>query len=407
MPTEFLRRQAGVAVVAAAALTAGCATPAIEAARENYRRGDYGRAEAALSDEAAAQTKTDRVPVLFERGMARHAQGRYEESSRDWIEAAALIGKLETYSVSRGATSLLINDRVQAYRGVPFEWSLLHALTALNHFALARWDDGAVEARRTIEALDLAQQDGFPADAFSAYVAGVAMELIDDPSNAALLYRRAAAAAPPDVGIDDRTGRLFVRMHGSTNGMPAAAVVPGWTGELICFALLGQRPPYVGGDWVGADWSRTGYVELRIEGRAVGRTYSLSDVARLSAQTEQRLAALRAAKTAARIALKNVIAESIERGTRQPGLGNLIRLVLIGLLERPDDRRWATLPRHLQVARVPCPDNLDGFEAVFRAPSGAALRTVRVTAPLARRRTQWMTIVHDRPPERGPALRQP
>ncbi len=383
----------GWAIAAAATLlVGGCATPPLEAARENYRLGRYERAEKALESDPGEGDR-DRVLVLMERGMIRHRAGRYEESSRDWIAAAERSAQLETYSLSRGAASWVVNDTVHSYRGAPFERTLLHSLTALNHFALGRWDDAGVEARRTIEALDAAERDGFPPDAFSAYVAGTALDLLDDPSNAQLLYRRAAEALPAGVALDPATGRLAPRPT-STNTpsvVDSAPAVPGWTGELICFALLGHRPSPTG----YARPSPVRNIEIRIRGRTVGRSWPLADVATLSALTEQRLAAWRATKTVARVVLKDALAEAIDRSTGESGLGALAWLVLIGLLERPDVRQWETLPRSLQVARVNCPPQWEPVEVVFRAAHGAALRTLTVTDPPPRRRNRFVLIVHD------------
>lgn len=380
------------AAAAAALLVGGCATPPLEAARENYRLGRYERAEKALESDPGEGDR-DRVLVLMERGMIRHRAGRYEESSRDWIAAAERSAELETYSLSRGAASWVVNDTVHSYRGAPFERTLLHSLTALNHFALGRWDDAGVEARRTIEALDAAERDGFPRDAFSAYVAAVALDLLDDPSNAQLLYRRAAEAAPPGVAVDPTTGRLGLR-PASTNEAPVldgAPAVPGWTGELICFALLGHRPSPSG--YVRSSPAR--YVEIRIRGCTAGRSWPLADVAVLSTLTEERLAAWRATKTVARVVLKDALAEAIDRSTGDSGLGALAWLVLIGLLERPDLRQWETLPRSLQVARVNCPPQWEPVEVVFRAGNGAALTTLTVSDPPPRRRNRFVIIVHD------------
>lgn len=384
--------QRGVVVAAAALLVGGCATTAIEAARENYRLGRYDRAERALESDPADGDR-DRVLLLMERGMIRHRAGRYEESSRDWIAAAERSAELETYSLSRGAASWVVNDTVQSYRGAPFERTLLHSLTALNHFALARWDDAGVEARRAIEALDAAERNGFPRDAFSAYVAGVALELLDDPSNAQLLYRRAAEAAPPGVAVDPATGRLAPHVA-STNKPPVfntTPVVANESGELICFVLLGDRPP------IGTAplHSTSRHIEVRIRGHTVGRSWPLADVAMLSALTEQRLAAWRASKTVARVVLKDAIADAIDRSTDDSGLGILVRLLLIGLLEQPDLRRWETLPRSLQAARVSCPLPWEPVQLVFRSASGAAVRTLGISQPPPRRRNRFVLIVHD------------
>ncbi len=395
MPGAFHRLCPGGLLAAAALSASGCATHSFEAARANYRLGRYDRAEAALAERGSPGDDRDRVLFLMERGMVRQAQGRHADSSRDWIEAADLIGALETYSVSRGAASLLVNDTVQAYRGVPFEWSLLHALTALNHFALAQWEEAAVEARRTIEVLEFAAREGFPADAFSAYVAGVALELIDDPSNAALMYRRAASAAPPGVWIDETTGRISPRVPGAPPPSLSAAGGHGG-GELICFVLLGHRSEW-SPDGSMRTLGRPGPARIRFGSATAGISYPLANSAELSTLTARRLAAIRAAKTAARIAVKEAVARAVDQNTNDSGLGFLVRLLLIGLLEQPDLRHWGTLPREFHVARVPWPVGAERFEVDLCTPGGHVIRTV-APAAASRRRSVRVAIVTDRAP---------
>jgi tetratricopeptide (TPR) repeat protein len=370
-----------------AALLAGCATVPLDAARSYYRAGRPDRAGELLATAIPADHR-DRVLLLMERGMVRHVLGRYEESSRDWIDAAERIAELETYSLSRGAGSLVLNDKIQFYRGVPFEWSLLHALTALNHFQLGRWDEAGVEARRVVEVLERSEQYGFPPDAFSAYVAGVALELADDPSNAALLYRRAATSAPPGIVVSEQ-GWIAPAPPGHTGGAaqaPKPAPVPDHGGQLICFALLGQRtPPY----------AMTSYVEIRVDGRTLGRSYMLGDTHQLAVATDQRLAALRAAKTATRLVIKEVIVQSVEHNTDSPALAALLRWVLWSL-EKPDTRAWETLPRFLHAARVPCPASRNRIEVVFHSAGGGVARTVEVERPPPRRGPIWVLVVNDR-----------
>ena len=55
-----------------------------------------------------------------------------------------------------------------------------------------------------------------------------------------------------------------------------------------------------------------------------------------------------------------------------------------GLLEQPDIRRWETLPRYMQVARVPCPPDLDYIDVALTNADGVELRRVSINAPIHR-----------------------
>ncbi len=383
---------------------AGCATNPIPAARENFYRGRLDQAEAGLAERPDVAAK-DRVLYLMERGAVRQARGQYKESAADFIEAATVIDEMEAYSVSKGAASLVVNDTVQNYRGAPYERTLLHAMTAINHLALADWDSAAVEARRIIESMSPLKRGEFPEDAFSRYMAGFCLEMIDDPSNAALQYGLAGKLAPL-VRIDPASGRLSAAVpspstnHGTvvwSSRQEATAPPPaarGWRNELICFVLLGRGPSAY--DSGASTWNVAApdHVEIRVNGITVGRSYNLADTMDLVRETEEKQAVMKALKTGARIVIKETAAQAAAAAAHDDVVGDLIRLLLFAL-EKPDVRRWETLPRWLQVARVPCPADLKEFEIAHRGFSGAIIRAVPVRAPITRRRGTFVAFYRE------------
>jgi hypothetical protein len=368
----------------------GCATTSIDSARSAFYRGADAPLET-LPDPNLVPEK-DRVLFLMERGTALQAAGRYEDSVQDFIDASDLIDKLETLSVSKGATSMVVNDTVQNYRGVPYERTLVHGLASLNHMALGRWNDAAVEARRIIRSLSPEVKSDYPEDAFSRYLAGFCLELTDDPSNAALQYRKASELLP-DLRIDDRTGYLYPGTNlVNTADVPAA---PRNGTELVCFVMLGRSPR--GYETFDRSTSRPSSVhaEFYAGDRYLGRSYNLADTHQLARETEAKLAARKAAKTAGRIVVKEAIADSLESETDEEWVGFLARMILIGLLERPDVRRWETLPRYLQVARFPCPDDLEGYRVVIKDNAGQTFRSLQVNQPIQRHRDTWVSFFRD------------
>lgn len=285
---------------------------------------------------------------------------------------------------------MVINDSVQNYRGTPYERTLLHAFAATDHLALSDWESAAVEARRILISLDPGARGDYPDVAYARYMAGLCLQLIDDDSNAALQFRKAAEVATA-VPIDDRTGRLG----------PEAAQSGTWPAELVCFVQIGATPR---GDTTWKDRGtpeKTMYAEIVHDGKVLGRSYNLSDTVELGFTTAQKQAVKKAVKSAARIAAKETIAYQV--GHDNALMGELVRLVLIGLLEQPDTRRWETMPRWLQVARVPCPPDLKSFDVIFKTSSGVTTRTVTVTQPLGRRRNTFVSFCRDLPVYTGPA----
>jgi hypothetical protein len=377
-------------VPAAVLALSGCRTAPLDAARINFQRG---RVAMATDDLTAREAEgKDRVLFWMERGTIQQAAGDFQSSTRDFVSASDRIEELETYSLSGGAASLVINDTVQDFRAAPYERTLLHSMTALNHFAEGRWDDAAVEARRILRTLDPERRGEYPEDAFSRYVAGFAFEMTDDPSNAALQYRLAAARAEL-VRVDDRTGRLSLPPEpGTTEGGTPA---PDVSTELVVFLLLGDNIALAGD--ARESNRRRDYAEIWMDDRILGRSFLLADSQALFSETARLEALRKALKTGSRLVLKEILAESAAQSTDSDAIGDLVRLILYGLLEKPDLRRWETLPMGFHVARVPCPPTLESFTVVVKTPSGGVIRSRPVRAPLHRRRSVWVSVVRDLP----------
>lgn len=372
-------------VAAGLALLAACATQALNAARSDFYEGRFEAASRTLDRKIPS---TDRVLFLMERGTIRLFMGDYAGSGKDLIEAADEAEQLETYSVSRGAGSMVVNDNVQSYRGFPYERTLLHSFAAKSHLARGDWESAAVESRRAIASLAPEVRGDYPDCAYARYLAGFGLELIGDPSNAALQYREAAKLVT-HVDIDETTGRIYPRE--GTNSVPHPASPSG--NELVCFVMTGRAP---NGDRVWRDEFRldgAGYAEFYANGQLLGRSYALSDTMDLAFNTSQKESAKKMVKTVARIAVKETISSQIEQNNEL--LGELVRFVLIGMLEQPDVRRWETLPRYLQVARVACPSDLKSFTVVYRSSSGVERRRQEVTLPLQKHGRLYVSFCRD------------
>ncbi len=396
----------GALMVCLGFLLSGCATHNLNSARSAFYAGQLEDAEETLV--TSRIPKRDRVLFLMERGTVRQAMGDYEGSSRDFIKAYDLLVELETRSISRGAGTLVINDNIRAFVGAPFERTLLHALTAQNHLSQGHWDNAAVEARRIIQSLDEEHRRNFPDEPYSRYIAGLALELIDDPSNAALQYRRANELLSR-VEIDSDTGRLAHAPppkndedEESSNPWPEPPPEPeratpkDWTDELVVFLQLGRSPR--GGSSIGSTAYRTSpyYAEIYADGKYLGRSYLLSDTAWLKAETERVRALRDAARVVGRVAIKEGIAIAVESKNNEFA-GDLTRLILIGLLEQPDVRRWETLPRWLHVARVPAPPGLDSYTIKLKGAGGNTIRTYDVHQGVQRRRNVAVSFFRDTP----------
>lgn len=90
----------------------------------------------------------DRVVYYLDMGMLHHWNGDYEKSNVLLEKAERGIEENFTKSISRSASSMIMNDNVLAYAGEDYEDIYLNAFKALNYLALGRNDEAFVEVRR-------------------------------------------------------------------------------------------------------------------------------------------------------------------------------------------------------------------------------------------------------------------
>jgi hypothetical protein len=255
-----------------------------------------------------------------------------------------------------------------------------------NYLARGNWDDAAVEARRITKLQSDQARGDNKDDAYSRYVAGFCFEMAGDYSSARFEYRKAAALCR-EVHIDEQTGALSRRSN------DVVSVAASDTHELVCLVALGRSPM---GESVfngRRSFEHPPYAEIQVNGRTLGRSYALADVAEMAFEAAKQDALKRMAKTAARVAVKETIAYQLDKEDEL--LGALARIILFGFLEQPDYRRWETLPHWFSVARVPCPPDLKEFDVIFKSPSGIQLGRQHIVNPLQKNGKVFVSFCRD------------
>ncbi len=347
---------------------AGCATVPLDSALRHFHDGELEAADAALNTLPEGR---DAVRHLMERGMIRHVRRDYDGSAADLARAIRLEEELETHSVSKAGASMLVNDSMLSFRGLPCERTLLHSFQARNYLARGQWEGAGVEARNIIRLQE--KLDGFADDAYSRYLAGLCLSLAGDESAAAFQYQIAASLLP-ETPMDPATGRF-------SPATPAGNADPSrFTGsELVCLVDLSGSAGAAGAD-------------LYAGGRHLGSARILTDTETLRALHREKMASRRMAKAVARIAVKESIAAVV--AAHNEDLGDMVRFLLFAV-ETPDERTWRTLPRSLAVARVQCPPGLDSFDVVFTGWHGD--RRITVKGPFARQGGIFVALCRDYP----------
>lgn len=348
-------------------LFSGCASSGLQTGRNRFYGGAFDDAALVLEQHDSSK---DEVLFLMELGTARQAAGYHDQAVASWLDAADRIRELDYVRVSEKTTSLIINDTTQTYTGRPYERALLHAFTAKSFFALAKWRSAAVEARLLADGLQ--DRNGFPDDPYARYVAAVAFEMIRDFNGSRIEYTKANELTP-QITIAPHSGIISP----GTN-VSAKTSIP--SKQLICFIGIGRAPLFnMGGHPRNSRWGTNPYVEVRSGDQVLGRSYTLATTTSLAARTEQRIAAIMAAKTVTRVVIKESIASAVEDDN--PLLGGLLRIFLYAT-EVPDTRSWQTLPNWLQVARIPLPDQTEEIQLLFKNANGTTLKQVTVPANL-------------------------
>ena len=362
-------------------LQTGCSTSNIQRARAHYYQHDYEAATVAL-DELPEGDK-NLVLALMERGMINHTRGDFKAANNDWIEANEQINALDYISISEGATSLVINDATKTYSGAPFERSLMHAFTAQNYFALGLWHEAGVEARLIDDGLDVL--DNFPDDAYSHYIAELAFEMMRDPISARIEYSKSSALSK-HLTVDDHSGSIT---RATTNQVETVTAKSG-DSEFICLVSIGRAPSNGRVPPENRTWGRNPHAELLHNGTTLGRSYTLNTTAHLMSETQRRIAAIKAVKTASRIVIKESLAQSVSE--HDAFLGDILRLILYAF-EVPDSRNWGTLPMWLQVARVPCPIDMKEVTIIFRTDTGKEITRQTIPTPQANKDGKRISLI--------------
>ncbi len=149
-----VRNRPPILLAAALLCAAGCAS--LRTDKSHYagmdrmlERADYPAAIARIeSAREKAYTQKDRVVYYLDMGMLYHWNGDYARSNELLEKAERGIEENFTRSLSRSASSLILNDNVLAYAGEDYEDVYLNAFKALNYLALGQTDEAFVEVRR-------------------------------------------------------------------------------------------------------------------------------------------------------------------------------------------------------------------------------------------------------------------
>jgi len=150
----------------------------------------------ALKDiEKDADSKTDRVLYLLNKGMVLRMKRDFAASNVAFEAAKKEMDRLYAASVSENALSLMVNDATVSYSGDNYERVLLHLYMALNYLELGDPNSARVEAlqvdAKLREFAEKIKDSKYAEDAFTLYLTGLIYEEEGEYSDAMISYRSA------------------------------------------------------------------------------------------------------------------------------------------------------------------------------------------------------------------------
>lgn len=375
----------------------GCAsyTETNQQMRMSLYRHDYKGAVKAIDSSPASKNNRDKVLYHMERGTIFYVEGNYDEAVKEWNKASRRMEELFTVSISSTAASLAVSESYTDYDGEMHEKLLTTTFSAIAYFANDEVDKAIVEARRTNVILkQISEKDEkkefIDQDTFSLYLTGLIYEAKGEWDAAIVDYRRALEAANAQKSwmttiAPEIIARDLARLADFRNRPELITTLKKsypnlkWTkhqdllkmGEVYVIYEAGKSPIKVPQDIVlpgliNGNVMRVSYPTYRdqpslssgakvlLNGVSVGEVKPMQDIGALARRA---LAARRGkdlAKMVVRLVAKDQAARAMGRNFGQFGqIAQLATSVAGAVTETADTRGWSTLPRTIQVLRVP------------------------------------------------------
>ncbi len=115
---------------------------------------DAAAVKLAKAKEAGEYSEKDRVLYYLDNGSVLHYAAKYVESNNLFEDADQAMEELFTKSISKIATSYLLNDNALDYYGEVYENLYINIFKALNYLKLNKFDDAYVEIKRVNDKLN-------------------------------------------------------------------------------------------------------------------------------------------------------------------------------------------------------------------------------------------------------------
>jgi hypothetical protein len=319
-------------------LMIGCSSLPLQKARTEFYSGDLARANNILEGCKGISEK-DLLLCYMENGLILHYMGAYEESTEILLKASQLIKRQEQLSITEQSASVLINDRVNTYKGEYSERLWVHTYLMINFLLQYKYESALVEAKQALEVYDK-YPESLACDYFTRALIALCFENMNLPDDARIEYQKLAA----EMGGGEITPE---------------PIVPG-KGELVLFIGQGRVPTKVSSDVVFPPSIRISIprytysssaitVTVRSDGDSLDPIKISTDLGEVARKSLNDRSAQYLTRQGLRAGLKETIAQEVGESTE---VGELFARAILFLLEEADTRSWETLPGGLTLARI-------------------------------------------------------
>lgn len=346
-----------------------------------------------------------------EAGRVAQVAGDFASSKKYYQQAVAAYtafddkAKISASDIGATATSLVLNDNAIPYRGPGYERIMLHQYQALNYLFSGDYQGALVEVRRSNE-LQSSEQERYQKsqksvqamangtidaevnrlsqaagtvsssflNAYSYYTTGVLHEVLGEPNDAFIDYRKAAQITPDNTYLQQDLVRLAKQL-----GMPQydefkkrwgeAKLPKAGEGQVILMVEKGFVPekqaltvPFtIHGNWQTVSLATYGpnnsYVpETQVQGLGtVLKTEPIANIDALAITALKEDLPGTLVRQVARVYAKSEMAYQVEKsgkpGNNAADIGSIAMQIFNVVTEQADRRSWLTLPKQAQIGR--------------------------------------------------------
>lgn len=349
-------------------LISGCAITPHSDVRGHWQNN---QAQAAIDALETAKSKDGKNALLYhmEKGLILHHQGEYQQSSKEFHQANALIQQFDYLSVSEQTGTLLANDWAAKYKGEYSERLWIHSYQMMNFLLLGDFESAAVEARQSLQVLDQ-YPDTLENDGFTRALIALSFESVGKINDAYIVYKNLGdtlpniAAISPALEQHAKTLGFYTQAnkHRANSAAELRDKSAATHGELILFISSGHIAEKTSTSLLLDNDLRVSFPKYRAQhlpspsyqltenGSRLPYTHITTALTHVAQQALDKRGIKLLAKSSLRASLKHNVTEQI---TDENELAGALIGALFFILEEADTRSWTTLPAHLSIVRVP------------------------------------------------------